>query len=420
MLFHHIPKTAGSSFQKLLHNLLPPTTIFPGVSDPELRLATAEEKAAYCFFAGHYSFDVVDDNLPEATWITFLRDPLEQLVSQYYNHFDYERWDAAWTERSQRFEPDTYKSLLMVRDMTLEEYLLSENPVLVRIKENQQTRYLVRPPRYPFPRFSEEVLAEALHNLQHRYVFFGLTEQFFQSVQLFLATFGLRAWKNRGILTDNINPRKQMGRGYNLPENIVTLIRERNPMDFQLYQRAQQIFDRRFQNLVEHLMERHFEAQAAHLAWVSSIRSNEASNQHQIDIFSDSGVQGLYWPEFSEHNGRQWRWTGNGDEVIFDVTWLPRTGKSVKVSILINDVASPDVLASLSIWLNQGLPVSDTIILVEDQWLWESEFDWKYARPTAFHTLRLKSALINESETAPFPRRLGLALCSVKLQMIDE
>ncbi|MBO0903540.1 hypothetical protein [Jiella sonneratiae] len=77
-VFLHVPKTAGTSIfeaaQGRFHRSLRLR------SDSEL-LSAAGHLYAYDFVAGHFRFDHAESLLPDAAFVTLLRDPLERLVS---------------------------------------------------------------------------------------------------------------------------------------------------------------------------------------------------------------------------------------------------------------------------------------------------------------------------------------------------
>ncbi|MBP0616604.1 hypothetical protein [Jiella mangrovi] len=76
----HVPKTAGTALIHAVNRGSLVRTLHLGDSSREMKTAH-EHLPAYDFIAGHVGFNRMRDHLPEAHYVSVLRDPLDRLVS---------------------------------------------------------------------------------------------------------------------------------------------------------------------------------------------------------------------------------------------------------------------------------------------------------------------------------------------------
>ena len=92
LLFHHLPKTAGTSLIAQLRR-----HFWPSCEGARYDYELGERKMRawyYRFYHGHFTGDKVQqfaDLVPGATLITFMRNPLNRVISHYHNRVDRER-----------------------------------------------------------------------------------------------------------------------------------------------------------------------------------------------------------------------------------------------------------------------------------------------------------------------------------------
>ncbi len=91
LVFHHLPKTAGTSLHNELANFFREDTICPE-RGPSLWRFSNKEMESYRFFSGHYDKFNVDLVPGPKTLITFLREPMSRIVSLYY-FWRSHKWD---------------------------------------------------------------------------------------------------------------------------------------------------------------------------------------------------------------------------------------------------------------------------------------------------------------------------------------
>ena len=90
LIFLHLPKTAGTSFKFILHEVLPPGTVLSEVnSDPNLGVVRAlmamgpGQRRNLKAVAAHVPY-VLHTLLPRANYATTLREPVARVLSTFY------------------------------------------------------------------------------------------------------------------------------------------------------------------------------------------------------------------------------------------------------------------------------------------------------------------------------------------------
>lgn len=225
ILFTHIEKTAGTSFvDTLIAPNFPPDRVVKCAGIRSYRAALKQNPA---LITGHTPYGLHLLTHRKVTYITFLRDPIERMVSHYYfvresvfNRYEHPLYrfansvDIAGFARDRRFH-------------------------------NRQTRFIAGLAahkfydRIPSAAFERLVLAQAKRNLERRYACFGLQERFDDSVTLFRRTFGWDA------VEQVERQKKTRGRPLLQDLDAATLqtLREANALDIALYAFAQKRFD---------------------------------------------------------------------------------------------------------------------------------------------------------------------------------
>jgi hypothetical protein len=201
----HIPKCAGTSFRHILQGLyeerlwLNYGTAFVRASARAEMIPVGTE----CIH-GHFFADTFDDVVPERQLITWLRDPVERVVSNYYHFL-----------RSPDLRDDCCRAVLE-RQLTLREFAELE------WMRNLATRY-----------FAGRQLDD--------FVFVGIAERFLESLHVFGSTIGWPA--PLPVPRDNTNPARLTER-YEISTRDYDFIRSLNALDFLTYERAVARLDR--------------------------------------------------------------------------------------------------------------------------------------------------------------------------------
>ena len=218
LIFLHLPKCGGTTLNRIIEWEYPPLRIFS--IDPSFfrwshrRVSRwpRERLAKMRVFKGHMPFGL-HERLPQpATYITFLREPVERVISEYYFALHY------------RLHPQ-YRRM---QSLSLEDYAL-KTP-----HHNLQTKLLAG--RGNFPDFlagdcDEETVALAKDNLARHFTFAGLTERFDEGLAVLKLIFGWDIAQYASFNVTRIRPRKET-----VPASVQAAIAERNRHDVALYE----------------------------------------------------------------------------------------------------------------------------------------------------------------------------------------
>jgi hypothetical protein len=232
LILLHIEKTAGMTTRGLFcRNVRDRGCVeIQGINDnsthadweqllAQMRAIPLEQLAAWTAYHGNvrYGFHKV---LPgPARYITFLRDPLQRIVSRYQ------------MLRRLKVIDDQHRI-----DISKPEWNLSMTPGFTRSFDNWQTRVLAGLDReLPFGGCREEHFQAARENLDRHFDFVGLTERLDISVLLLNR---LYRWPWRFFIPHNVAPVSSPLHA-DLPDPVLDAIRELNQYDYRLYAYAQ-------------------------------------------------------------------------------------------------------------------------------------------------------------------------------------
>ena len=231
--FLHIPKTAGSTFARILRSQYrgSPYFMFSGDNPKDLAKYSALSKAeqeSIALFLGHAPIVSGIRAADEVPMITFLREP----VSRVKSFCQYVSEGKSNTYLRENYPPETFD---------LDEFLSSGYSEL----SNLQSRMLVN-----YEKKGEELLAaslgpeqlkeKALDNLFHKITCFGLQKYFDESLMLFVSHFN---W--RSPYYEYVN-RKNEKKLIHFEDRHIRRIRELNAVDIELYAAAEKEFIERF------------------------------------------------------------------------------------------------------------------------------------------------------------------------------
>jgi hypothetical protein len=225
LIFLHLPKCAGTTLNRIIEWEYHPLRVFS--IDPVLFLWSfkklnrwpSERLARMQVFKGHMPFGI-HHRLPQSsTYVTFLRDPVERVISAYY------------FARNYLLHPKHH----WISKLTLEEY--------VRVSPNHdvQCKYISGRPfvgDHHAGDCDEQTLEAAKENLNKYFSLVGLTERFDEGLAILKIMFG---WEIAKYAKFNVT--KSRLKKTSLPPSTVELIAERNKYDMALYDYAVPIFD---------------------------------------------------------------------------------------------------------------------------------------------------------------------------------
>lgn len=199
LLSIHVPKCAGTSFRLVIDKIygkevwynygviFSRESALPGLIPPGTRI-----------IHGHFLADAFDDLLPMRRYMTWVRHPVERVVSNYYHFLR----SPDMRDNCCRLLHEQKLSILQFADLDW--------------MQNEACRYLAKKPIEDFE-------------------FVGVSEQFAASIQVFCAKFGA------GPVTQyphvNVNPDRDAER-YKLSKEDFSYILERNQADLAWYDQA--------------------------------------------------------------------------------------------------------------------------------------------------------------------------------------
>lgn len=192
----HIPKTAGVSIRNFLkeHYGAGFVLSYWQVTDAFGRVLPEVPASAACVH-GHFVADHLAARFPDASLVTWVRDPVDRVVSSYYHRLR---------------DPDWQNSVC--RKVHEEKLSLVEFAELPEMR-NEMANFMGRKQPADF-------------------AFIGIMEQFDLSLSIFSEQFGLPA---RPVGRDNCNPWHPVGLPYHLPADIRASISRVNDVDAEIY-----------------------------------------------------------------------------------------------------------------------------------------------------------------------------------------
>ena len=225
LIFLHIPKAAGSTFDAVLERKFkgkPILTIRKPVQEIEqLKGLPRADRERLQLIKGHFPYGIHEHLSQPFEYITILREPVERIISHYYfvlRRPDHYLYDAVTSQK-----------------IGLKEYVLGGlSPEL----DNGQARLIAGPGRrIPCGACSRELLEQAKQNLQHHFSIVGLAERFDETMLLVSRRFGWRpVCYVRQNVTDNRPRRDQFS------PDIIEAIKAANWVDMELYAFAEELF----------------------------------------------------------------------------------------------------------------------------------------------------------------------------------
>ncbi len=222
VVFIHIPKTAGTTLSDVLkHQYRKKNTliIHGNIEEKEAEFKEkyyADRNQIY-LIKGHMTFGVHQFLDCHCKYITFVRNPIDRILSVYY-----------YLSKNQR-----HPQYHLVKGKTLEEFVSSNTA-----HHNGQTRFIAG--RYdPRERWQPaNLLDRAKKNLQENFVIVGLTERFDETLIVLKRKL---EWSNMPFYVKQNKSNKPATE--TIAKSTLTLIKNRNSLDVELYRYAKEIFE---------------------------------------------------------------------------------------------------------------------------------------------------------------------------------
>jgi hypothetical protein len=236
VFFLHIPKCAGStlSFEIIKNQYKSGKYVFfydqgyPVMVDRLKGMSRAEQRKIECI-AGHFFFGIQEYYIARpVTFITILRDPIERVISHYYFVL--------------RSNTHYLHKAVTQNNLTLKEYVVNK---LSTELNNGQARILAGLEwNVPYGECPQALLDKAKENLETHFIAVGLTEKFDEFLRLLNHKLG---WDTHVQKKQNVG--KNRLKRADIDNETLAIIEKYNQLDIQLYQYAQDLFNRQFAGL---------------------------------------------------------------------------------------------------------------------------------------------------------------------------
>jgi hypothetical protein len=220
IIFVHLPKTAGSTLVRIIERQYPASSIlrlYESDFGDELAGIPSSQMDRLRVVLGHFYFGVHAFSSRPVRYITFLRDPIERIISHYY----YVRQSPT------HYFYDSAQKMSMAKFV---EYC----------SDNDQTRQLAGRCGVPsLGTSSDELLNVAKSNLTKYFPVVGITEEFDRSLILMkrVLEWNYPVYTSQNVTRDR--PRKN-----DIPQDALDVIRKHNELDQELYRYAQKVLQK--------------------------------------------------------------------------------------------------------------------------------------------------------------------------------
>lgn len=239
LIFIHVPKAGGTTLHSIINKQFTKNQILHISAEQThqgafelVKNIPLDIRDNLKVIKGHMPFGIHELLNQHSTYITYLRDPIKRLVSNYFYLVN---------------NPGHYLySYVVGKRMSMLDYVNSD---LTTEVDNYQTRMIsgINTDRFlygkvPIVKCNKSDLELAISNLNKYFLMVGLTSRFDESLLLLKRYFG---WSN--IYYFNMKETRYKNSDLDIPEKTLKEIRRKNEFDIELYDFA----EKKFNELIE-------------------------------------------------------------------------------------------------------------------------------------------------------------------------
>lgn len=284
LYYLHIPKTAGTSLTSFLDGQFDRSQICQAQLLPELFSLSSNVISKYDFFRGHLWYGLNSYVGKSLNYITMLRDPVQRTISWYshvkrdpnaYRHDRVvgENWSLLdfVTDKETQWDMVNAQTLFLAADLDFDK--LAKDPVGYGQAVIQDYA----------SRNKDRALLDLAKSRLEKFVFFGITERMTHSLHLLSHTLDVYPHFSRQKL--NVSPNRPADN--ELSSDTIQAIREITSLDQELYDWAVEIFESRYNELVNSLLVSNYISNPKHADEACTIQlSSEERKRLKIDVES--------------------------------------------------------------------------------------------------------------------------------------
>jgi hypothetical protein len=243
----HMPKTAGTTVRRIFTHRFPSEVVLNHFNNQQrletLKRETLAQRARIRYVTGHFGFGLHEYFPQASTYITFLRHPLERILSEFYFIKTFEKPLADTIPVFAGLQEMCHSRSGEITDFV---HHLDRHPGFA----NAQTRWLSGlfgiVETAPYSNVPDSALDAAKENLEKYFRVVGITEAFDDSLCIVGREFGLKA---RELLYEpkRVNHRKPEWK--ELSFGTKALLEKHNQLDLELYDFARNLMRRQFESV---------------------------------------------------------------------------------------------------------------------------------------------------------------------------
>jgi hypothetical protein len=306
LIFIHIPKTGGVTIRNLLSTCYSEKEIL-WIKGPQERPDNNEKLNQYKFITGHFPYDMIVPYCHNHSGvITFLRHPIDRAISTAYYFL--------WSFKN-KLLTDNLKSINITADTRPEEIILSDNPQIVFLRDNVQTRMLSTfTGEWGVDCIGKESVESAKRRLDNIF-FCGIIEEMEKSVAM-LCDKLLLPYPGKVPILNPTEGRKLITE---IDTTVIKELNKKNLLDIELYEYALELFRSRFNSWSKTYNPNVYEK-----------KFNLTKKNKSIHLDFDGKIDGWGWYNPVEN----YRWSGPKNRSFVDIAIDKSSPLKLKFALL--------------------------------------------------------------------------------------